>query len=127
MLSGDILNSEASLNNHFKLGTKEFFPGDEFTIVIRIMDKEQEIRYVPDADVVLTVIFNNLDGTELEIEDADITVFENDRSIISIDISEAQSLNLAGGSFTFVLVEDGVTKKGLVKSGLSRYLIGLPE
>lgn len=124
MLSAQILNSDATLNNFNVLDTKNFIPGEEFKLVIRVIDIEKnDLRYVPPATTIATFTFNKNDGTTFT---KTANILADDRSIMDMTIEEAESIDLAGGNFSFELdvLGDG-TKivKGQVQNGLSKNLI----
>ncbi|MCG3175359.1 MAG: hypothetical protein MOGMAGMI_00288 [Candidatus Omnitrophica bacterium] len=127
MLFGQVLNSDATLNNFKVLGSKSFIPGETITLVIRIINSENNLRYIPPSAAIKTLIFNKKDGTELVIDDADITSFADDRSILSTIISDTDSEDLMGGTFKFILDINGdgtVIYKGLIEGGLELTLEG---
>lgn len=127
MLSGQILNSNAQLNNFIVLGSKSFIPGSQFRLYIRILDDDLNIRYIPPQAATRTITFQNLDGTELVKADSDITVLADDRSIMYVDIEESESENLQGNDFYFDIDVNGdgsEIKKGIVSNALSRNIIG---
>lgn len=127
MLTGNILNSTATLNNFTLITTKTFIPGDQFKLVIQLFDSELDLRYIPPSTTLHTFVFNNVDGSTLTKVDADMTVFADDRSLISINISAVESMTLQGGNFTFFLdlLGDGTQiSKGIVQLGLSRLIDG---
>lgn len=127
MLSGQILNSDASLNNFIVIGSKSFIPGSQFRLYIRILNDDLGLRYIPAATATRTITFQNLDGTELVKANADITVLSDDRSIMYVDIEESESENLQGGNFSFEIdvAGDGSNiMKGIVNNALSRVIEG---
>lgn len=127
MLSGQILNSDAQLNNFIVLGSKEFIPGSQFRLYIRIINEDLDLRYIPANTATRSITFNNLDGTTLVKSNADITVLSDDRSIMYVDIEESESENLAGGNFSFALdiLGDGTQiEKGIVRNAIARVIEG---
>lgn len=127
MLSGQILNSDAQLNNFIVIGSKSFIPGSQFRLYIRILNDDLGLRYIPAATATRTITFQNLDGTELVKTNADITVLSDDRSIMYLDIEESESENLQGGNFSFEIdvAGDGSNiMKGIVNNALSRIIEG---
>jgi hypothetical protein len=132
ILIGKILNSDATLNNHCVINTLEFIPGSTFTIFFQIFKKQcdEELRYMAVAsnddpsDLVVTVNLPKKDGTDLSIV---ATQMENDASIWSVEVSAAQSSDLADGNIQFTVVDTGSspsTLKGWIKDGLSLVITG---
>lgn len=125
MLSGQILNSDATLNNFIVTDSKGFIPGEQFDLVVRIINPELDIRYVAPVTAIITFTFLNTDGTELTKISA--AVDAQDNSMQKMTISEADSENIIGGNFTFsvdVLGDGTEIKKGVVKNGLAKFLTG---
>ncbi len=120
MLIGKVLNSEATLNNYIYLLNKAFIQGSAFKLVIQIFNEDLGIRYIPDIDAEYSITLNNLDGTTLVKDGVEVTVFEDDRSIMSIDISAEESEALQGGNITFMIDET----KGIVRNAISRVIEG---
>ena len=127
MLTGNILSSDTTLNNFDILDTKDFIPGEEFMLFMRITNPEKSnLRYIPPSTAIITLVFNKNDSsTFTKVSPAEVTILADDRSIVSVSVSEAESLDLAGGNFQFKIDElgDG-TKilKGIIQQGLSKTL-----
>lgn len=124
MLSGQVLNSDATLNNFIVLETKNFIPGSQFTFVMRILNDDLGIRYIPADTAIVTLVFQNQDGTELSKVATPLT---DDRSILSIEISELESTSIRGGnmSFSVDVAGDGSNiMKGIMSNALARVLEG---
>lgn len=127
MLSGQILNSDAQLNNFVVIGSKSFIPGSQFRLYIRILNDDLGLRYIPAATATRTITFQNQDGTTFQKLNADITVLTDDRSIMYVDIEESESETLMSGNFSFeidVAGDGNNIMKGIVKNALSRILEG---
>ncbi len=124
MLSGQILNSDATTNNFIVTDSKEFIPGEQFTLVIRVVNPElDDLRFVQPSASLPKITLTTLDGTDIVILSGAITVNPDDRSIMTTIIQESVSLNLAGGNFQFELdvIGDGSEiLKGIVENGLAR-------
>ena len=123
MLSGQVLNSDASLNNFIVTDSKPFIPGEEFDLVIRFINDELDLRYVPPATNIATFTFNKTDGTTFT-KIASV-LDSGDRSIVKMTISETESADLLGGNIIFELDINGngsVIKKGVVKNALARFI-----
>ena len=128
MLAGQILNSEATVNNFIVLGGKSFIPGSQFKLFIRVINDDLNLRYVPPATATRTITLIGLDGTDIVKSNADITVLGDDRSIMCVTIEESESENLQGGNFSFSIDVNGDgtdIKKGIVSNGLSRVIEGV--
>jgi len=125
MLTGVIINKEASLNNFKEIGSVSFIPGEQILVNFRVYDQDNDIRYVlpATADVVLT--FNLVDGESLS-KTASI-IDSQDLSMWSVELSEIETQNLLGGNSQFeidVLGDGSVVKKGIINNGLQRVVTG---
>lgn len=123
MLSGQILNSDASLNNFIVIDSKGFIPGEQFDLVVRLRNDELSLRYVPALTAIITFTFNNTDGTTLD--KVATPVDSGDRSMQKTTISEAESELLLSGNFSFtvdVLGNGTEIKKGIASNSLARFL-----
>jgi len=124
MITAKILNSDAILNNFKEIGSLDFVPGAEVTLVIRLQDTQLELRHIPPATAIVKAIFNNTDGTTLEKIMAPLT---DDRSIRSVILQEAETDLLLGGNFTLeidVLGDGSKIEKGIVINGIRKIIIG---
>lgn len=127
MFTAEILNSEATLNNFIVLGGKDFIPGGQLTLVLRLVNSDLGIRYIPPAAATLSFTFNNLDGTELVKSGGDVTQLPDDRSIVSIVLEEAETEELQDGNITFEIdvAGDGTNiQKGFIQNALARIITG---
>jgi hypothetical protein len=125
MLSGQILNSDALLNNFIVTDSKGFIPGEQFTLIVRLFNEELQLRFVPLVASIVTFTFNKTDGTQLSKVSSGLD--SGDRSMRSITISEAESEDLLGGNFSFEVDVDGDgqnIRKGIVQNGLARVVDG---
>jgi len=125
MLTGQILNSDASVNNFIITDSKGFIPGEQFDLIVRLHNSELDLRYVPATTAIITFNFNNIDGTSFSKVSA--AVDSGDRSLRKMTISEAESENLQGGNFSFevdVLGDGTEIRKGIVSNGLAKFIEG---
>lgn len=121
MLTGKVLNSNASLNDFRYLENLEFMVGSKIKFAFRLYNHQLNERHVPPDTAVTKVYFNQTDGTQLE---KTATVIDSgDRSMLYVDISEAESENLMGGNVTFqvdVMGDGSVIEKGWIQLALSK-------
>lgn len=125
MLSAQILNSDAQLNNFIVINSKEFIPGEEFTVITRLTNRELNgLRFIPPSTTIPTFTMTDVDGNSVEKVG---TMFTDDRSMISFSISEAESETLQSGNITFELdlLGDGTSiRKGLIQGALIKSVEG---
>lgn len=124
ILQGKIINSDASLNSFKVTGNQEFIPTAAFNVAFMLWNPELGIRYIPATTAVVTVTLATTEE-DLDIECEFIT--EDDRSLISFDITSVQSESLQGGNIRFsvdVLGNGTEIIKGWIQGGLSRVVVG---
>lgn len=94
MLKAKLINSEATLNNFFHVGTVEFIPGENVTICLQISLAEKGIRYIPPVAAEMTLTLLDKDGVEI-VKTASV-IDADDRSMWTISLSQAESEVLQG-------------------------------
>lgn len=110
MLTANVLNSDATLNDFEEIGSVQFIPGEQITLVLQLINPQLNLRFVPLAGSIITLILNNADGTVLNPA---MTMMTDDRSIISGVITSTQSANLIGGNIQFK-VDNGGTGSDII-------------
>lgn len=124
-LSGKMLNTNATLNSFKVVGSIDFIPGSNLKLNIMIFNPEESIRYIPPSTVIPTFTFPGIDADVVKIA----TFLADDRSIMTVNLTQAETEQLTGGNFTFVLDElgDGTQlSEGYVSLGLRRITNGEP-
>lgn len=117
-LTAKILNPEASLNFWLVLSSIDFIPGTEVDVKLRIFNPDTQERYVPPSTTIMTVEFLKADGTTLT---KTMSLNADDRSIASVTLQEAETVDLIGGNllFTLDLLGDGSKlMKGIIPNGM---------
>lgn len=130
MLSGILINPEATLNNYYPQASIDFLPGTAIQAAFQLTQPSksyspapwpQGIRFVCPSTAVVTFTLNNADGTTFTVTGAFIDA--GDRSLISMSLTAAQTVNLLSGSiqFSIDLLGDG-TKivGGVIQNALHR-------
>tara|TARA_R110000868_G_C10973188_1_gene771448 strand:+ start:1338 stop:1721 length:384 start_codon:yes stop_codon:yes gene_type:complete len=125
MLLGQVLNSQATLNNYIELGSLEFVPGEKFDLFIKIMNSQLDIRYVVEnTNAIVKFIFNKSNNLTEEVT---ATFMANDRSIVSAEVSAAISAEILGGTFIMEIDVNGDgldIKKVVAQGGLTKQIVG---
>jgi hypothetical protein len=124
MLTGNILNSDALLNNYIITDSKKFIPGEDFSIVFQLYNPELGLRFIPDSASIISAVFNKLDGTTLTKVTTELD--PADRSLRVISISDAESELIMGGNVQLlidVLGDGSIIQKGFIQNGISKVLI----
>lgn len=128
MLSGQILNSQATLNNFITLSALEFVPGETIDIFLQFINDQLGIRYMVDEATypaaTVKFIFNKSNGLTEEVS---ATFMTGDRSIITASLSSTVTSAILGGNFVVEidLLNDGTNiKKVFVENGLTKNISG---
>ena len=120
MYTARILNNSATLNYFQEMSAAEFVPGENLTLIFRLHQPDINLRYIPNSSAIVTFTFNLSDGTTLDVVGVPNS---DDRSIMTISISAANSALLLGGNVPFEIdmTGDGSNiKKGLIQNALQR-------
>ena len=118
-LRGDVMTEDSSLNSFEFIGSIQFIPGENLVFKFRIIDPEDELRYIPPATTIVTVTLNTTEG---ELEKTG-TMLADDRSMVTVELSQAETDILIGGNIFFELDEEGdgsFIRKGIIANGLSK-------
>ena len=118
MLTLKVLNSDAQLNTFLTYSSASLISGEDATIVLRIHDVNKDLRYIPTTGATFTIDLLNSDGTTLT--KTPTNPFTDDRSIISFDITAAESANLISQNITLSINESGSIKIANLNNGLSK-------
>lgn len=118
MLTLNILNNAATLNTFFVSGTKEFMAGEDVKLIMRLIQIDLNLRYIPVVGATITIDFKKSDDTILT--KTATFPFADDRSIIQVDLTELESADLISQTLIVKLDEAGVTTFATLQSGLKR-------
>ena len=121
MLDIKLLNSDAQLNNFQVLGSLAYVPGENFRVVVRLFLSQLDIRYIPDAGATYEFTFKTKSGTDLVIAATELDAL--DRSILYVDLTTTQTMDIIGSNFTVTVTEGSDVKKGVAQNVLEKTLI----
>lgn len=133
MISARMLNSGATVNNFYEIGTLEFVAGSTFNIVIQLYDTQNPnmLRYaaIPSdanpAHLAVTFTMPNTDGSDLTLT---LTQMPGDASIWTGSVAALQSGVLATGNCQISVIDTGVTAPstllGIVEDAIAIKIIG---
>ncbi len=118
-----MLNTDATLNNFFDIGSARFFAGKPVTLVMRILQPEKgNLRYVTDNAATFSINFTNSDGTTLSKTP---TILDSgDRSIVTITLTGAETANLVGQDLTLNIDESGNESVAILQMALKSVKAG---
>lgn len=124
MLTLNILNSDATLNNYIQLQSLSFTGGETLTLNLKLIQIDKSIRYVADVGAVITLDLQNSDGTTLAKTGA--FPFADDRSIVQFTftaleteslISQGISVKIEEGSSVQIASLRGALQKNVLNEG----------
>lgn len=125
MLSGQVLNSDAQVNNFVVISSKSFIAGEEIELVVRILNPDLGgLRFVPNTKEGHRIIFADKDGSPDGISIA-LTGMDQDYSIMKGTISAAQTQEIVGGNANIEIIHKGKTLKGIITQALTRVVDGV--
>lgn len=120
MIKLKLLNSQATLNDYKVLNAIDYTPGEEIRLVVKLINSQLDIRFIPDAAATLNFEFLDTDGNTVTKAG---TVFADDRSMWEVTLTETETLTLTGGFIKVVLDDNGTTMIAIAKNVLSKILI----
>jgi hypothetical protein len=121
MFTADVISSTVTINDFSPIGTLSFIPGSQTVFAIRLKQSQRAdlLRYIPPSTALLTVTFQNLDGTQTT---QSMTYMADDRSIWTTTLTSATTALLASGNvvLTLDLLGDGTQiDKGYIQAALT--------
>ncbi len=116
MLSLKVLNSDATLNNFFELGTLQIVRGEDAKIILQLFQSQKKIRYISAAGATITASFLKSDGTTID-KTASLP-FADDRSIIQFDLDETETAELISQNIMVDIEEGAILTKAFLQMGL---------
>lgn len=121
MLKAKLLNSDAELNDYEHISAVEFVPGENLTIAFQIFHSQKELRHVLPIAATVSLTFKDSDGEDIDVAAAVINA--DDRSMWSVDLSQAETATLAGQSIEGEVDYEGdasVIYKFVIQNGVIR-------
>lgn len=116
MISAKLISPDSTLNVFSEIDSLNFNPGENVTVAVRLFSEIRGTRYVPGASATLTLTFTNKDGTSL-VKNATV-IDSGDRSMWSVDLSQAETADLGGSNILVSLDTQGdATEIWLAKIG----------
>lgn len=106
MLKIILVNEVASLNNFFKVESKEYVPGKPMTVKFQIMDSELDIRLIPATNAKVNVTIKKSDNTDL-VKAAAMMFNPDDRSLWTVSFTGAETLAMVGANMLVELDFNG--------------------
>lgn len=117
LLTLKVLNEDATLNNWVdEGGSDQIVRGSDAKMNLQLFQVDRKIRYVPDVAAVITADFLNSDSTTLS--KTATFPFADDRSIIQIAFTAAETALLISQNIIVSVVEGGNTSIAVLQLGL---------
>lgn len=105
MITANLINSNATLNDFSPLDSIAFVPGENLTIAIQISDDQKGIRFIPPVAATLTMTFTDSDSNNFDKPGTKIDA--DDRSLWKVDLSQDETETLAGQNIIVTLDVNG--------------------
>lgn len=99
LLTAKPINSDGTTNIFEYIGVWEVIRGEKATFKCQLFQTERDLRYVPASTATVDFIFMQADGSTTTTKSA--TIDANDRSIVSVDLTAAETTDLRGGNVKF--------------------------
>ena len=116
VLSLQMLNEDASLNNFVGIGSAQFIPGAPVKIVMRLMQTARDLRYVPDVASTFAMVFKKSDGSTLA--KVPTVLDASDRSLITVSLTGAETTLLIGQNLSVTVTEPSGDSVAQLQSAL---------
>ena len=126
MILGKMINNAASLNNFSYIGSVDYVLGDVITMNFQLFDPQLKMRFVPPSTAIVTVTFNNMDGSSFTQVGSFINAL--DQSLITVPLSAVQTAQLLDGNVTFtvdLLGDQTQIVRGMIYSALHQVITNL--
>lgn len=102
MLTIQLIDEQAELNNYYVVETKQYIPNFPFTINLEIFDGENSNRFMPTVAAKMNLLFQKRDGTTLS-KAASPLFNPQDMSMWTVQMSAADSNDIVGSNFQIFL------------------------
>lgn len=120
MLTLEILSKNPQLNS-FLVGKQfTFAAGETAKVIMRLMQPDKNIRYIPDVAATITIDLKKSDGTLLTKTCA--FTFADDRSIIEFDLTAAETADVIGQNLIVKVQEGSNVQLAMLQYGLSKVI-----
>jgi hypothetical protein len=121
MFTAQVISSNVTINDFDVIGTLSFIPGAQIVFAIRLQQIQRPdlLRYIPPSTALLSVTFQNIDGSQLT---KTMTSLTDDRSIWTGTLLSTDTANLASGNcvLSLDLLGDGSNiDKGYIQAALT--------
>jgi hypothetical protein len=124
-----ILNSDATLNNHYELERLSIYKGETATLVVQLWDEEKGIRYIPAAGATLYVeisrfpeYFGDVNNTrttrDYSVRQNATQPFSDDKSIWSLPLPASATANMTSSAVRFTLTEGASVRIATVQQAI---------
>ncbi len=116
VLKLEMLNEDATLNNFQDIGSAQFIPEAPLKLVMRLIQSQRPLRYIPDAAATFSMDFQLSDGTVLTKTPTFLDA--GDRSLITVSLTDVETELLIGQNIVVELTEPSGLSVASLPSGL---------
>ena len=125
MLVLRVLNSDAEVNNFQYIGSSEFYSGEDFKVVLQIINANSNLRRMMPSTASFSIDLLNSDGSTLtKTPTLSFTGDPGDQSIVEFSVTAAESVNLISQDLKLTITEGSETKIAFLRQGLTKVLSG---
>lgn len=116
ILKLQMLNEDATLNAFHDIGSAQFVPNQSVKLVMRLLQTQRNLRYIPDAAATFSMDFLLSDDTVL----TKVPTFLDaaDRSLITVTLTALETALLIGQNLLVEVTEPGGVSSASLQSAL---------
>lgn len=116
ILKLQMLNEDATLNNFQDIGSAQFVPETPLKLVMRLLQTQRDLRYVPDVAATFSMDFQLSDGTIL----TKVPTFldASDRSLLTVSLTALETELLIGQNLVVTVTEPSGNSVAALPSAL---------
>lgn len=116
ILKLQMLNEDATLNNFQDIGSAQFIPGQPLKLVMRLLQTQRDLRYVPADTATMEMSFLNSDGTT--VDKVPTFLDDGDRSLVVVELDASETTLLIGQNLELTLTEGAVVSMAALQMAL---------
>lgn len=115
-----IINSDATLNTFFEVGTAQIVPGSDAIIRMQLIQPQKnDLRYIPKASATFEIDLLKSDGTTLTKSlTQPFSASPEDRSILELVLDETETANLITQNLNVKVTEGSDISFAVVQTGM---------
>ena len=120
MLTLEILSKNPQLNTFTVQKQQSFVSKETVRVVMRLMQSDLGIRYVPSLSAVITIDLKRSDNTTLT--KTCTSTFADDRSVIEFSLTDVESETVIGQNLVVKVVDGSSVQFAVLQYGLAKVI-----